>query len=131
MMPGSHWHHASAAFLATALGCAPSACTAPPGDAPVAQATPQPSSNARWRRVRVQLLDVEGPYELRLLHESGLTLHEGAAPAGLHVVDLPPGPCVASIRRIRADGTADNVAHAFTVTESKDQSVEWAVPLPR
>lgn len=124
-------HVACALLLAGALGCAPGACSAPPGAVAVAPSSTVGARSRNARRVSIQLLDVEGPYELRLLHESGRTLQQGPAAGCLHVVELPPGPCIASLRRPRADGTLDGVDHAFTVTEAPDQFVEWAVPAPK
>lgn len=132
MSRGCRLEHACALLLAAALGCAPSACSAKPASAPAEPSTAPPARATRSeRRVHIQLLDIEGPYELRLMHESGRTLHERPAAGCLHVVELPPGPCIASIRRLRADGTTDVVDHAFTVSEAPDQFMEWAVPAPK
>ncbi len=82
--------------------------------------------------VRLVLRGIDGPgYELRIVHESGRTVHESGRPDRTHTLMLPPGPCVATLTRALPGRPRATAEHVFTVTEDSGQEIVWQVPAAR
>lgn len=123
---------AAALWLLPLLGGV--ACVPAPGTPPVAPrpdagstvGTRSPAS-AHDRIVRLHLRGLTGAdYTLHVAHECGRDHHERGRTDGDHTLRLPPGPCVATLRRVR-EGRQERFEHAFTVTDGAEQDTTWDV----
>lgn len=113
------------------IACLVAACAAPadrrggvesPDRLAAGTAAPVPQAATKHQPVTLRILGrLPQTGELRVVHESGLTLHLPLAASGEFELSLPIGPCAVAILaagRVLAE-------HVFVVGEADDQTEVW------
>lgn len=78
------------------------------------------------RVVRLHLRGLpDAGYMLRIVHESGRTVQEFGRTDGDYTLLLPPGPCIATYKRMLPDGRQESRERAFTITDAVVQEITW------